>query len=253
MKKSFHPLTWWCGAIAIAIAVSVAHHTALNLAVVGGMCFIVYRVNRNAIDQSPWSRGLWFALKIAAIIIVIRTFIGIAIGVPIPGNTLFELPIVDLPEWMAGIRIGGAITQERLTFAFAEGVQIATLICIFATATSLTSPHRLLRQMPIFIYEFGVALVIATSVLPQLVTSATRIKSAQRMRGIQRRGWAGVALPLLEESLARSLDLAAAMDSRGYGYSRTRSRYRREKMLLHDLSVVFSAVVLIPLSWVVFA
>jgi energy-coupling factor transporter transmembrane protein EcfT len=253
MKKSFHPLTWWCGAIAIAIAVSVAHNTAFNLAVVGGMCFIVYRVNRNAIDQSPWSRGLWFALKIAAIIIVIRTFIGIAIGVPIPGNTLFELPIVDLPEWMAGIRIGGAITQERLTFAFAEGVQIATLICIFAAATSLTSPHRLLRQMPVFIYEFGVALVIATSVLPQLVTSATRIKSAQRMRGIQRRGWAGVALPLLEESLARSLDLAAAMDSRGYGYSRTRSRYRREKMLLHDLSVVFSAVALIPFSWVVFA
>jgi energy-coupling factor transport system permease protein len=253
MKKTFHPLTWWCGAIAIAIAVSVAHHTAFNLAVVGGMCLIVYRVNRNAIDQSPWSRGLWFALKIAAIIIVIRTFIGIAIGVPIPGNTLFELPIVDLPEWMAGIRIGGAITQERLTFAFAEGVQIATLICIFAAATSLTSPHRLLRQMPVFIYEFGVALVIATSVLPQLVTSATRIKSAQRMRGIQRRGWAGVALPLLEESLARSLDLAAAMDSRGYGYSRNRSRYRREKMLLHDLSVVFSAIALIPFSWVVFA
>lgn len=253
MKKTFHPLTWWCGAIAIAIAVSVARHTAFNLAVVGGMCFIVYRVNRNAIDQSPWSRGLWFALKIAAIIVVIRTFIGIAIGVPIPGNTLFELPIVDLPEWMAGIRIGGAITQERLTFAFAEGVQIATLICIFAAATSLTSPHRLLREMPVFIYEFGVALVIATSVLPQLVTSATRIKSAQRMRGIQRRGWAGVALPLLEESLARSLDLAAAMDSRGYGYSRNRSRYRREKMLLHDLSIVFSAVALIPFSWIVFA
>ena len=80
--------------------------------------------------------------------------------------------------------------------------------------------------MPIFIYEFGVALVIATSVLPQLVSSATRIKSAQKMRGIERRGWAGVALPLLEESLARSLDLAAAMDARGYGYSRHRSRYR---------------------------
>jgi len=253
MKRTFHPLTWWCGAIAIAIAVSVAHNTAFNLAVVGGMCLIVFQINRNAIDQSPWSRGLWFALKIAAIIIVIRTFIGIAIGVPIPGNTLFELPIVDLPEWMAGIRIGGAITQERLTFAFAEGVQIATLICIFAAATSLTSPHRLLRQMPVFIYEFGVALVIATSVLPQLVTSATRIKSAQRMRGIQRRGWAGVALPLLEESLARSLDLAAAMDSRGYGYSRNRSRYRREKILLHDLSVVLSAIALIPFSWVVFA
>ena len=251
MKRAFHPLTWWLGAIATAVAVSLAHHTAFNLAVVGGMCFIVYRVNRNAIDLTPWSSGLWFALKIAAIIIVIRTIIGIAIGVPIPGNTLFELPILSLPDWMAGIRIGGAITQERLTFAAAEGVQIATLICIFAAATSLTSPHRLLRQMPIFSYEFGVALVIATSVLPQLATSATRIKSAQRMRGIQRRGWAGVALPLLEESLARSLDLAAAMDSRGYGFSSKRSRYRREKLLRHDLTVIVSALSLIPFSWMV--
>jgi len=253
MKRAFHPLTWWSGAIAVSIAVSSAHHSGFNLAVVGGMCLIVYRVNRNAIDQSPWSGGLWFALKIAAIIVLIRTTIGIAIGVPVPGTTLFELPILDLPEWMAGIRIGGAITQERLTFAFAEGLQIATLICIFAAATSLTSPHRLLRQMPIFIYEFGVALVIATSVLPQLVTSAERIRTAQRMRGIQRKGWAGVALPLLEESLARSLDLAAAMDSRGYGYSRNRSCYRRETMLPHDLLVIFSALALIPLSWVVLA
>jgi energy-coupling factor transporter transmembrane protein EcfT len=253
MKRTFHPLTWWSGAIAISIAVSLAHNTTFNLLVVGGMCFIVYRVNRDSIDQSPWSGGLWFALKIAAIIIVIRAIIGVAIGVPIPGNTLFELPILDLPHWMAGIRIGGAVTQERLSFALAEGIQIATLICIFAAATSLTSPHRLLRQMPIFIYEFGVALVIATSVLPQLVTSAARIKSAQKMRGIQRRGWAGVALPLLEESLARSLDLAATMDSRGYGYSRNRSRYRREIMLPHDLIVIFSALALIPFSWVVLA
>ncbi len=73
------------------------------------------------------------------------------------------------------------------------------------------------------------------------------------MRGIQKRGWAGVALPLLEESLARSLDLAAAMDSRGYGYSRHRSRYRREKFLSHDLIVVIGALTLIPFSWLVIA
>ncbi len=253
MNKAFHPLTWWTGAIAIAVAVSLAHHTAFNLVVVGGICLLVYKVNQGAIDKTPWSGGLWFALKIAAIIIIIRTIIGIVIGVPIPGNTLFELPIADLPDWMAGIRIGGAITQERLTFALAEGIQIATLICIFAAATSLTSPHRLLRQMPIFIYEFGVALVIATSVLPQLVTSASRIKNAQKMRGIERKGWAGVALPLLEESLARSLDLAAAMDSRGYGFSRQRSRYRRERFLVRDLMIIFSALTLIPFSMVALA
>ena len=252
MSRTFHPLTWWLGAIATAIAVSLTHNVIFNLAVVGGMSLIVYQSTKGSADRTPWSGGLWFALKIAAIIIVIRTFIGIAIGVPVPGNTLFELPILYLPDWMAGIRIGGAITQERLVFALTEGIQIATLICIFAAATSLTSPHRLLRQMPIFIYEFGVALVIATSVLPQLVSSAKRIKTAQRMRGIHRNGWSGVALPLLEESLARSLDLAAAMDSRGYGFSRQRSRYRKEQLLIQDFTVIGASLLLIPLSVVIF-
>jgi len=79
------------------------------------------------------------------------------------------------------------------------------------------------------VYEFGVAVVIATSVLPQLVASSARIREAQRLRGQDirgLRGWRRLALPLLEDALARSLDLAAAMDSRGYGFSRKRSRYR---------------------------
>ena len=94
MKKRFHPLTWWIGAIVLAIAVSLADHIAFNLAVVAGISFIVFRANQSALDKTPWSGGLWFALKIAAIIIAIRTFIGVAIGVPVPGTTLFELPIL---------------------------------------------------------------------------------------------------------------------------------------------------------------
>lgn len=253
MTKTFHPLTWWVGAAASAIAVLLTENTIFNLLIVGGVSFLVYRMNKKLVERTPWSGGLWFAIKIALIIVAIRTFIGVAIGVPVPGTTLFELPILYLPDWMAGIRVGGAITQERLFFAVSEGIHIATLICIFAAATSLTSPHRLLRQMPIFIYEFGVALVITTSVLPQLVASASRIKTAQRMRGITRRGWSGVALALLEESLARSLDLAAAMDSRGYGFSRKRSRYKREAFCARDLTLIGSAVILIPASLAVFS
>jgi energy-coupling factor transport system permease protein len=253
MTKTFHPLAWWIGAAALAIAVLLTENTIFNLLVVGGVSCLVYLINRKSVERTPWSGGLWFAMKIAIVIVAIRTFIGVAIGVPVPGTTLFDLPILYLPDWMAGIRIGGAITQERLFFAVSEGIHIATLICIFAAATSLTSPHRLLRQMPIFIYEFGVALVITTSVLPQLVASASRIKTAQRMRGITRRGWSGFALALLEESLARSLDLAAAMDSRGYGFSRKRSRYKREAINFRDITLVSSAIVLIPASLAVFA
>ena len=152
---------------------------------------------------------------------------------------------------MPGIRIGGAVTLERLSSALSEGVIICAIVVIFGAAASLTSPHRLLRVLPIFIYEFGVAVVIATSVLPQLVTSVSRIRQAQRLRGQSTKGFASyrrVAIPVLEESLARSLDLAASMDSRGYGVSRKRSRYRPITWNFIDSSVVLSGLIVMGLS-----
>ena len=56
---------------------------------------------------------------------------------------------------------------------------------------------------------------------------------AQRLRGQNIRGlraWRGIALPLLEESLERALDLATAMESRGYGYHGKTSKYRAQKL-----------------------
>ena len=202
-------------------------------------------------DNAPWGKSFSWTIKVAAWILVIRTIIGVLIGVPIPGTTLFRIPVLPLPSWMPGIRIGGAVTSERLTAALTEGLLICAIIVIFGAAASLTSPHKLLRVLPVFVYEFGVAVVIATSVVPQLVTAVARIRQAQRLRGQSLKGfrsWKRVAIPLLEESLARSLDLAASMDSRGYGISKKRSRYRPIKWKLSDLLVIGSALVVVGLS-----
>jgi energy-coupling factor transporter transmembrane protein EcfT len=43
------------------------------------------------------------------------------------------------------------------------------------------------------------------------------------------------------------------MDSRGYGFSRKRSRYKREIFSRRDFTLISSALVLIPVSMVVFA
>jgi energy-coupling factor transporter transmembrane protein EcfT len=94
---------------------------------------------------------------------------------------------------------------------------------------------------PSFIYEIGITLVIATSLFPQLATSAQRIRTAQKLRGIENVKLRSIALPLLEESLARSLQLAASMDARGYGMSRKRSRYRPQQWLIRDTTLVASA------------
>ncbi len=246
-KPSLHPFTWWLWAIGLAIAIVRFDSTWFTVACVGAVSVVVYLCR----DDAPWAKSFNWTLKLSLWILTIRTFIGITIGVPIPGTEIFRVPIVPLPSWMPGIRIGGSVTLERLTSSVTEGLLICSIIVVFGAASSLTSPHRLLRVLPIYIYEFAVAVVIATSVLPQLVRSVKRIRMAQRLRGQSTKGftsWKRVAIPLLEESLARSLDLAAAMDSRGYGVSKHRSRYRPIAWRLKDSLVVVSAIGLAVLA-----
>jgi energy-coupling factor transport system permease protein len=242
-----HPLTWWIWSIGLALAIVRTDNSFVGLGVVGVVALVVKTQSQDA----PWSKSFWWSLKFGLWIIAVRTVIAVLIGIPIPGTTLFTLPIIPLPSWIAGIRIGGTVTLERLGSSIHEGVIIASVIALLGAATSLTSPHRLLRITPVFIYEIGVSLVIATSVLPQLVASISRIRRAQILRGNDKPKWRKIALPLLEDALARSLELAAAMDSRGYGASRKRSRYRPTQWQRTDLYIIATSIVaLLFLPWI---
>ena len=246
--KSLHPLTWWIWSLLIVGAVISANSSWLAGISIAGATILVWQFAADA----PWARSFWFSLKIGAFILIIRTLIGILIGVPIPGTKLFELPILPLPSWLAGVRVGGVITQERLLSSIHEGLIIVAVISLFGAAVSLTSPHKLLRVTPIVIYEFGVATVIATSALPNLVQSISRIRRARLLRGDENPSWRSIALPLLEDSLSRSLELAAAMDARGYGVSRKRSRYRPISWRGVDSVVVLAAFLILSFTLAVF-
>jgi energy-coupling factor transport system permease protein len=233
LNRVLHPLAWWIWAGSIAIGIAKASSVLLALATVGAVAIVVARKSEHA----PWSKSFQWSLKVGVWVIAIRTLTGILIGVPSAGRTLFTIPQIPLPTWMPGIRIGGVVTAERLAATAHDGIMLASIIALLGAAASLSSPHRLLRSLPVMVYEFGVAVVIATSVLPQLVASSVRIREAQRLRGQNirgMRGWRRLALPLLEDALSRSLDLAAAMDSRGYGFSRKRSKYRPNSWRLSE-------------------
>lgn len=234
MRKPLHPLTLWIASILLAIGVVTLNSAFIALAIVGAVALFVF-IRR---DGSPWNKSFALSLRIGVTILSIRSVVGVLVGVPMPGRTLFTIPILHLPSWMPGIRIGGAVTLERLSSSLHEGVIIATIIALFGAATSLTSPHRLLRVTPSFIYEIGITLVIATSLFPQMATSIRRIRTAQKLRGMEKVKLGSIALPLLEESLARSLQLAASMDARGYGVSRKHSRYRPQQWLLRDSALI---------------
>jgi energy-coupling factor transport system permease protein len=109
-------------------------------------------------------------------------------------------------------------------------MRLAVILVCVGAANTLTSPRRLLKSMPSALYEVGVATSVALAFAPQAVVSATRLRAARRLRGHPDHGLRslrGLAVPVLEGALDRSVELAAAMDARGFGRSGSMSARRR--------------------------
>lgn len=210
---------------------AVTHTTdpVLLLVVLGVLAFVV--ANRRS--AAPWARAfkyyLFLALTVVAIRVVFRAVFG---GTPDPENltVLFRLPQIPLPGWAAGIQLGGPVTLEGTLSALYDGLRLGTLLCCLGAANTLANPKRALRVLPGALFELGVAVVVSLSVAPQLVESVQRVRRARKLRGGAQRGFhalRSIAIPVLEDALERSLRLAAAMDSRGYGRTGTASRPAR--------------------------
>ena len=134
---------------------------------------------------------------------------------------------MPLPEAVAGIRLGGPVSAEGVLAAVYDGLRLATLLLCVGAANTLANPKRLLQSMPAALHEIGVAVTVALSVAPQLIESGQRVRRARRLRGEPGRRFhvvREVALPVMTDALDRSLLLAAAMDSRGYGRVAARGR-----------------------------
>ena len=154
------------------------------------------------------------------LVIVVRVLVQVMFGASIGTTELVDLPGLTLPTWLAGVRIGGDVTLESLLLAFYDGLRLATILICVGAANSLASPTRLLKSVPAALYELGVSVVVALTFTPQLVADVDRLRTGRRLRGRTSTGpraIAASAVPVLEGALERSVILAAAMDSRGYG------------------------------------
>lgn len=239
MIKPFHPLTFWSIFTALAAGVVISDSSIAAAVALGGAAIIVSRFR----GDGPWRNSFKWSLVAGLYLMTIRAIAGVIIGVPRAGETLFTLPRIYLPSWMPGIRIGGPVTWERLSFSLQEGLIIATVIALFGAANSVTSPHKLLRVLPSRVYQIAVTLTIATSVFPQLISSITRIRQAQFLRSGQKPRISRVAIPLLEESLGKAVALAESMEARGFGQSKTQSRYRPVRYANRDLALIVAGFI----------
>jgi energy-coupling factor transport system permease protein len=216
LPRALHPGAWWLWALGLATAASRTTNPLLLLLVLAVAGHVVSARR----SQAPWARSFAVFLKLGLVVVAIRVVAQVVFGAAGPGTVLVTLPEVPLPSWAAGVSLGGAVTAEALVAAVVDGLRLATVLACIGAANALANPKRLLASLPAVLYEVGVAVVVALSFAPSLVTSVGRIRAARRLRGRPDRGLrsiVGVAMPVLEDALERSLALAAAMDSRGYG------------------------------------
>ncbi len=215
--RSLHPGAWWLWAIGLAAAASRTTNPVICLLLLAVAGFVVTARR----SRAPWAYAYGAFLRLGLVIIAVRVVLQAVLSSQSQGiHVVVDLPEIPLPDWAAGLKLGGLITWEAVLVAFAQGLQLATIICCVGAANALASAQRLLRCVPGALYEVGVAAVVALTFAPQLVADAARVRSAHRLRGYDGRGLRGVhrtAMPVLEGALGRSVELAAAMDSRGYG------------------------------------
>lgn len=249
MQESMHPaLPWaWAGLLLVLLVSGRSRSEyATSLAVIVSS-FIIFK----AAKIPPQRRRVFYlGISLAGFAIAFRLGIALIIGVPMPGTVLFHIPELTLPHFIVGIRIGGAVTSDRLLSALSESLLFAAIVISTALANSLKPPHALLRTLPRRLFGLGVATSIATSVTPQTALSISRVNRALHLRGDTSRGLnraRRLMMPVLEESLERSIDLASALEVRGYGRTRNTVRYRASQWKVHD-SIPVTAILLVGLA-----
>lgn len=216
LPRPLHPGAWWLWALGLSTAATRTTNPLLLVLLIAVAGYVVGARRTDA----PWARAYAVFIKLALAVIVLRVLLQIVFGARVPGRVAFRLPEVPLPGWAAGVHLGGQVTVEALAGALYDGLRLAALLVCVGAANALVAPSRLLRLLPGALYELGVAVTVATTFAPQAVVSAGRIRAARRLRGRPDRGLRslrGLAVPVLEGALERSLELAASMDSRGYG------------------------------------
>jgi energy-coupling factor transport system permease protein len=228
VPRTLHPVAWWVWAIGLATAVSRTTNPLLLVLVLAVLGYVITARR----TEAPWARGftyyLWLALTVVAIRVVFRCVF--ATGITPADHIVFSLPHIPTPAWYAGIQIGGPVSLEATLSSAIDGLRLACLVCCIGAANTLANPKRALRVLPGALYELGVAVTVSISVAPQLVESVQRVRRARRLRAGRTSGiraLRGIVVPVLEDALERSLRLAAAMDSRGYGRAGTATRASR--------------------------
>lgn len=153
----------------------------------------------------------------------------------------------------------GALTWDLVEYSISLTMRFIVLVTSFSLFFITTSPDKLSlalekARIP---YEFNFAFITAIRFVPVLADEAQTIMDAQRSRGLELekgnfltrvKNYIPILLPLIINSIRRSLELAEAMESRAFGATKDRTNLYELKMNKLDYVVLIVSIILLILS-----
>jgi energy-coupling factor transport system permease protein len=183
--------------------------------------------------------GIFLAARLASVTAQVKR--AVLVGLPIAIVIALVNPLVSQNGQTVIVRLGSLlghefdITLEATLFGLVAGLRVLVLIAAFGLFNAVVDPDELLRAVRRFSYRSALTASLATRLVPVLVRDATRMSEAARCRAKPAHRTA-VARAALASSLDRAVDVAAALELRGYG-SATRPARRRRPWSRHDVRV----------------
>ncbi|MHB8377026.1 MAG: energy-coupling factor transporter transmembrane component T family protein [Dehalococcoidia bacterium] len=207
-----HPLVWACW-FAVALSVVFLTSNPLYAALVGLAALCQYAAHR------PDDRRLDYVLVIGALFAFATIPLNLISGSS--GTTqLVSLPTLTVPHWLGGVRFGGPITAESLAYAASQAVRLSAVFIVVWAFNVSVDHFRLLKYAPAGLAQLGVILSVGLLLVPSAIDSLAMMQEARTTRGQGGARWAALpalAIPLLRESLERSVQRAESLDARGFG------------------------------------
>jgi energy-coupling factor transport system permease protein len=226
----------WCAALAAATLL------VSNPLVLGALLLAVVLGGALAGVRHELVRALRWALPIALAIVVVNAL------VTRDGLTLIwrfgNLPIVGYSY----------ITAEATAYGAILGLRAVILILCGVLYTTCVDPDELLGLFRRVSYRSALSATLATRLVPLLGRDARRLADAQRCRPGRPPSRAALMRAATSNLLDRALDVAAALEVRGYATARRPRRPRRgygprlSGWSRHDLGFAVSAVAVLGLS-----
>jgi energy-coupling factor transport system permease protein len=185
--------------------------------------------------------------RLRPLLVAICAAIGTAVAVDIMLGHSGEHVLVRVPSSVPVI--GGPITAESVLYGLVVGLGVAACVLAVAPLSRALDPHELVDALPRILHRTATAAAAALNLAPGMVRSAGAVRDAQRMRGWRpggARSWAELLVPVAVTAMEDSLQLAEAMEARGYG-SGQRTRYAPPVVRRADVAVLLTALAAIAL------